>query len=160
MSRHPDHTTPHLDRSATFPVPSVGLDGFELGLLTVLRHFCVSFADPQSQDWMQAYGFATRTWGISAGPKAAQALFTIFDAMRRSRRSVFQYANPACPVCSARLTANERHLMRMLHALRRNRVGEARTEAMLLVEGNDSHEVLAAGYGFARLFPAGMAVSG
>ncbi len=154
--RLPDHTAPHMDRSATFDLASAGLDGFEQGLLTVLRHFCVSFADPQSQDWMQAFGSATHQWGISTGPKAAQSLFAVFDTMRCTRPSVFEYANPYCAVCCARMTANERHLMRMLHAVRRNRSGEARTEAMLLVEGRDSHDLLAAAFAFACLFPVDM----
>ncbi len=144
----------HSDPSTTYDLAAAGLDGFETGLLTVLRHFCVSFAEPRSQGWTHGYGMATHLWGISAGPKAAQAAFYVLDAMQRTRVSMFQYNNPACAVCCARLTANERHMMRMLHAVRRGQSGAARLEAMLLVEGGDSSAMLAAAYNFACLFPA------
>lgn len=143
----------HSDPSTTYDLAEAGLDTFECDLLTVMRHFCVSFAEPRSQGWTYGYGLATELWGISAGPKAAQAVFYVLDAMQRTRMSVFQYNNPACAVCSARLTGNERHMMRMLHAVRRGLNSEARIDAMLLVEGGDSSAMLVAAYNFACLFP-------
>ena len=143
----------HRDLSTTYDLAESDLDGFEIGLLGVLRHFCVSFAEPRSQCWTLGFGMATDRWGISAGPKAAQAVFYVLDAMQRTRVSMFQYNNPACPVCSARLTGSERHMMRMLHAVRRRQSSEARINAMLLVEGGESSAMLAAARNFACLFP-------
>ncbi|NKB16843.1 MAG: hypothetical protein HC774_08325 [Sphingomonadales bacterium] len=80
-------------------VSDTGLDAFEIGLLAVLRHFCTSFCAPHSQAWMTAYGIATERWGISDGPKAAQSLLAVAEAMRRSRPTTFVF--PARPVWSA-----------------------------------------------------------
>ena len=143
----------HRDPTSTYALADCSLDGFESGLLTVIRHFCVSFADPNAQGWIHSFGAATHMWGISSGPKAAQAAFYVLDAMRRARGSVFQYNNPACPHCSTRLTSNERHMMQMLHAVRRGHSSAARIAAMLLVEGGDGSAMLAAAYNFACLFP-------
>lgn len=143
----------HSDPATTYDLAEAGFDVFESGLLTVLRHFCASFAQPQSHGWTQAFGVATEMWGISAGPKTAQAVFYVLDAMQRTRSSVFQYTNPNCSRCSTRLTGNERHMMRMLHAVRRGQNSDARIDAMLLVEGGDSSAILAAAYNFACLFP-------
>lgn len=143
----------HRDLASTYDLAEVGLDDFETGLLKVLRHFCVSFAEPQSQGWIAGYGTATDLWGISAGPKAAQAVFLVLDAMQRRRVSVFQYNNPACVVCSKRMTGNERHMMQMLHNMRVGKIAKARIDAMLLVEGGDTNTVLVAAYNLANLFP-------
>ena len=77
-------------------VSDTGLDGFEIGLLAILRHFCTSFCTPHSQAWMTAYGIATERWGVSNGPKAAQSLLAVAEAMRRARPKRVQTSR-SCP---------------------------------------------------------------
>lgn len=135
-------------------VSDCGLDGFEIGLLAVLRNFCTSFCSPQSQAWMNAYGLATQRWGISDGPKAAQSLLAVAEAMRRSRPTMFVFSNPTCLVCRERITANERQFMQVIHAARRGNLGVARTAAMMLCEGGDTQAFVLAAIAMAGLFPA------
>ena len=135
-------------------VSDIGLDTFENGLLTVLRHFCTSFCAPQSQAWMRAYGIATERWGISDGPRAAQCLLTVAEAMRRSRPTMFVFSSPTCLSCREHITPNERQFMQVIHAARRGNLGVARTAAMMLCEGGDTQDFVQAALAMAGLFPA------
>ena len=141
-------------------VADTGLDTFEVGLLAVLRYFCTSFCTPQSQAWMHAYGIALERWGISDGPKAAQSLLTVAEAMRRSRQSVFVFSSPTCLVCRTRITPNERQFMQVIHAARRGQLGTARTAAMMLCEGSDTQAFIFAAMTLAGLFPSTDAQAG
>lgn len=145
---------PHSRRLGDTPVSNLGLDDFEVVLLSVVRHFITSFAAPDTQSWTEALRIASDTFGVSEGAKAAVTLLGVVEAMRRSRRSTFQFSDPNCPTCCSVVTPNERHLMRMVHALRRGRVSEAQTDAMLLCEGAQTEAVLRAAFIFAGLFPA------
>jgi len=135
-------------------VSDTGLDAFEIGLLAVLRHFCTSFCTPHSQAWMTAYGIATERWGISDGPKAAQSLLAVAEAMRRSRPTTFVFSSPTCLVCRAQITPNERQFMQVIHAARRGNPGMARAAAMMLCEGGDTDAFLQAAIAMAGLYPA------
>ncbi len=136
------------------PVSDTGFDAFEIGLLAVLRHFCNCFCAPQSQAWLNAYGIATERWGISEGPKAAQSLLAVAEAMRRSRQSIFVFSSPTCLVCSENITPNERQFMQVIHSVRRGNLGVARTAAMMLCEGGDTQAFVEAAVLLAGLFPA------
>jgi hypothetical protein len=135
-------------------VANTNLDAFEVGLLAVLRNFCTSFSAPQSQAWMNAYGIATERWGISIGPKAAQSLLTVAEAMRRSRPTVFVFSSPTCLICREHITPNERQFMQVIHAARRGNIGVAQTAAMMLCEGGDTLGFVQAAIAMAGLFPA------
>ena len=140
--------------SDAMPVSDTGLDAFEVGLLAVLRHFCTSFCAPQSQAWRSAYGIAAERWGINDGPKAAQCLLTVAEAMRRSRPTTFVFSSPTCLICRERITPNERQFMQVIHAARRSNLGVARTAAMMLCEGGDTQDFVQAALAMAGLFPA------
>ena len=147
-------TQQHGRRAGDIPVNAIGLDEFEIGLLATMRYFITSFAAPETQGWVLAYRTAAERWGISDGAKAAYAMFDIVDAMRRARTTMFHFSDPHCPTCRETVTPNERHLMCMIHAIRRGRVGEAQTEAMLLTEGADNANMMRATWTLAGLFPA------
>ena len=140
--------------SDAMQVSDTGLDAFEISMLAVLRHFCTSFCTPQSHAWMTAYGIATERWGISDGPKAAQCLLAVAEAMRRSRPTMFVFSNPTCLTCRAHITPNERQFMQVIHAARRSNLGVARTAAMMLCEGGDTQAFVHAALTMAGLFPA------
>lgn len=144
---------PHRHHKHGTSVESAGLDAFELGLLAVARHFIVSFAAPETQSWTVAFKIASERWGISEGARAAATVLVVIEEMRLARKSVFRFSDPNCPNCRQSLTPNERHLMLILHAIRRGRVGDAQTEAMLLCEGEDAKGLLRAAWGLAGLFP-------
>jgi len=117
----------HPKRKGDIPVTSAGLDEFELGLLSVARHFIISFAAPDTQSWTIALNIASERWGISEGARAAVSLLAVIEAMRRARRSMFHFSDPNCPTCRETLTPNERHLMLMIHAIRQGQIGQAQT---------------------------------
>ncbi len=138
----------------TMPVSEIGFDAFEIGLLAVLRHFCTCFCAPQSQAWLNAYDIATERWGISEGPKAAQSLLAVAEAMRRSRQTMFVFSSPRCLIGRENMTPNERQFMQVIHSARRGNLGVARTAAMMLCEGGDTQAFIQAALAMAGLFPA------
>jgi hypothetical protein len=147
-------TQHHPRRDGDTPLAMLGLDDFETGLLATTRHFFTSFLAPESQGWIRAFREAEALWGAVDGPKSAYAMFTTVDAMRRSRRTMFHFSDPHCPTCRESVTPNERNLMRMIHAIRRGRIGAAQTEALLLTEGIDPAFLLRAAWALAGMFPA------
>lgn len=48
----------HLPSDDAVPLASLGLDGFETGVLAVVRHFLNSFTRPETQGWRSAYAIA------------------------------------------------------------------------------------------------------
>ena len=144
----------HGKRVGTVLLAKMGLDDFEVGLLSIARHFFASFAQPETQAWHVAFRISAERWGIGDGAKAACAMLDIADAMRRARPTEFTFSDPTCPTCREALTPNERHLMSMIHAIRRGRIGDAQTAAMLLTEGARNTDLIRAGWVMAGLFPA------
>ena len=153
-----DH--PHILRPGDQPVSKAGLDQVEIGLLAVFRHFIASFAAPDQQAWTTALRLACDLWGPKDGAPVAVALLEVTDAMRRARRSMFHFSNPNCPCCRGALTANERHVITLIHAIRRGRLTDARTQAMLLCEGHDTTEVLHTATVLAALLPVPQTAAG
>ena len=61
-------------------------DPFEIGMLTVARHFLNSFEDPQSQSWHLAYSVAVERWGDVQGLWTAHELAKMTSNIKRHRR--------------------------------------------------------------------------
>ena len=136
-------------------VDGLGLDGAEVGMLAVLRHFLTSFAKPESQAWIMAFGIAGERWGSSDGARMAQAMLGVLQAVTRCRGEwPFQFSDPMCPGCRRKVTCDEAALLRMLHHMRRDQTGPARLALADLTGGRMEAEVIRAGLSLAALFPA------
>ncbi|MEM0937099.1 MAG: hypothetical protein AAF646_09340 [Pseudomonadota bacterium] len=117
-------------------------DLIEVTILEVARHYWQTFAMPETQSWLRALQCAeTRFPGPHGGEIALETLATV-QAMRVSRTSNFRFNNPNCPCCSQVVGEHERQFMSVFQAVRSNRVGLARTFAMLLCEGNNTDRFL------------------
>lgn len=136
------------DRTAA-PVESLGLDGFETGVLAVLRHVCLSFAAPEGQSWRHAFAIATERWGPARGPEVVTGLLPVLDALAETRRAPFAVMDPLSLAARGRVTADEAGLMRLIAAMRRERTGAVRGEIAALAEGRADPGLIAASLGFA-----------
>lgn len=125
----------HLPSSDAIPVETLELDDFETGILAVLRHFLTTYAQPDSQGWQTAFKLAAERWGDQRGPQIAMSLLPVLQALRRARRSDFDFANPLCVTCRAYVTGTEAAFLIMLQAMRRNHTNRARHAVLSLTEG-------------------------
>lgn len=130
---------------------NAGLDRYEVSLLTIMRYFFQSFAQPHSQGWLQAFRAADTTFPQDRAAGLAMACLTVVQNMRASRRDVFRFSNPDCPGCRAVLCTDERHLVGSVTALRHGNRALAQTHALLLCEGNDTAPMLRAAQQLANL---------
>lgn len=105
------------------------------GILPVLRTLCIAAgAEPGVPLTGEARAMARDAWG-AAGPLRLQALARLLAEMRLARRSVFVYANPTCPCCRQRLTANERAFLALARAGLAGQRAAATGAALILTEG-------------------------
>ncbi len=148
------HSHDHSPSDDAMPLALLGLDGFETGLLAVLRHFLTAFTRPETQAWQTAFAIAAERWGEAKGPQVAAGGLALLQVLRRARRRAFNYANPMCTGCREQVTGDEARLMRMVQAMRRDRADLARPEVLALTEGTMDPALIRTGLSFAALHPA------
>lgn len=105
------------------------------GVLPVLRALCQGAASccgvPLTP---RAIGTAQATWGAGAAARAA-GLARVLGEIRLARQAVFHFANPDCPCCRHRVTANERAFLALVRAGLAGQKGAATGAALILTEG-------------------------
>ena len=141
----PSRNGPHCQRIAgpkEISRDDACLDFSEDTLLTASRYYFQSFACPESQGWLRALSVTQIYFGDQVGPSIAVKLLTAMQAMRCTRRSMFQFNAPDCVRCSEILTEHERRFMAALQAIRFNDLNTAGLEIMLLCEGFESEHVV------------------
>lgn len=121
-----------------------GFDAFELHVLEIARYFFVTWSDPHSQSWMEAFLRAEQMFPPPFGATIANAVVVMLNAMRVARPHLFNYHNPRCVGCSRQITDEERYLISALHAVRRGQRSTAETQTLMLCEGRDASGFLAA----------------
>lgn len=136
-----------------------GFDGFETGLLPVLRQFLLSYETPDSQAWQRAYMVAAERWGEAIGLPAAQALMKLLRAVLDSRDGQFSFTDPFDLEFRGTVTPDEAALLRMLHHMRRDQTSGAREAVADVTGGQRDPHVIRAGLAFAHRFSAGQAAA-
>lgn len=116
----------------------------ETTVLAIARQYFLSFAQPESQAWMAAVATAETEFGVEAGARIAARILGMVQAIRRARSSVFMYNSADCPGCATIATEQERRMMTALAALSRGSESRAQLELMLLCEGNQLDDTIAA----------------
>jgi hypothetical protein len=144
----------HSPSDDALPMDLLGLDAFEMGLLSVLRHFLVAFSQPESQAWQAAFTIAIERWGDATGPQIAAGGLGVLQALRRARRDEFLFANPGCLTCRKLMTGDEAALMQMLQAMRRDRADLARPAVLRLTGGTMDPAMIQSALALAARHPA------
>lgn len=134
--KHGNAHLPSSPRLTDYPY-----DGFELGVLRILRFFLMSFQAPKSQPWIDGFQYADQHFGPEKGPLMAKAIMDITCVLRGTRTSDIQFYNPYCRNCSAHITREECHMISTLYCLRRH-LPQTRSHAMMLCEGADDTQLL------------------
>lgn len=125
-------------------IADAGYDETEEQILSLVRFFFQSFAQPETHAWMHGFDLADAIFGEVLGPQISLSVTHALRGVRFSRRSVFMFNSPTCGCCSVYVTEHEHRLMRAFGAVRCGRVGTAKTELMMLCEGNDTDHIIAA----------------
>lgn len=130
------------------------LDAFDLSVLEISRYYWQTFAYPQAHSWLDALQTTADRFPHSGGLETGIDVLAAVQAMRSSRCSCFHFNNPRCAGCSAYLSEHERQFISILSAVRHGRMGQARTHAMLLCEGNPVDQLIARMVRLAERAPA------
>lgn len=125
-------------------VSQVGFDSDELAILSMIRMFCQSFAQPESQAWMRGFQVAEAQYPQAQALQIAKATLVVLQAMRVVRRDGFRFSNPDCPNCARKLTENERQLMAAITTAREGRRSALHANAMVLCGGGETGSLIAA----------------
>ncbi len=134
-------------------LPRVEFDGFERGLLPVMRHFVLSLTQPKTQAWQHAFSVATERWGRDQGLVLAHLVFKIVKATLHTRPIGLACNDPLCFETRHELTCDECALLRMLHHMRRDETPAARDALNELTGGYPDAHLIQAGLTLASQFP-------
>lgn len=131
-------------------------------VLEVVRYFCLGFAEPASFSWDRAIMRAQSELGSADGALVACSVAAVLRAIRRERRSRFEFMNAHCAACSLRIRNTELSVMRLLRGARLDDIDLMKAAAMVIVEGRSMSGLLAAAHECGRdlntLFPEEVAV--
>ncbi len=134
-------------------LPRAEFDGFERGLLPVMRHFILNFTEPETQAWQHAFSVATERWGRDQGLVLAHMVFKVIKATLHIRPSGLAFNDPLCVETRQELTCDECALLRMLHHMRRDETPAARDALNELTGGYPDAHLIQAGLTLASQFP-------
>lgn len=128
-------------------------DDFERGLLPVMRHFILSFSDPETQAWQHAYSVAIECWGQDQGLALAHLVYKVVKATLHARPYGLAFNDPLCVETRRDLTCDELSLLRMIHHMRRDETPQARDAVSLVAGGYPDAHLIQAGLTLASRFP-------
>ncbi|NHB77511.1 hypothetical protein [Rhodobacter calidifons] len=129
-------------------------DDFERGLLAVTRHFFADAPPDAVPGWRLAFGLATELWGISNGPRAAQSLLHLAEAVDAARGRALPVPSLSDGPMPHPAAGDEADLMALIHAIRRNRLNSAQIVACRMHGDPADPAILQATAMLAGLFPA------
>ena len=118
-------------------VTGAGLSQDEVLVLQVLRLFCMTYANPGSHAWEEAFSMSVRELGPQHGRRTAQEVMNCIRALRCTRKTSFDFIDPTCPCCRKMLAHHESHFMRLLKAERANDGLTRQMSAVVLCEGEN-----------------------
>lgn len=118
-------------------VTGAGLLQEEILVLQVLRFFCMTYSNPGSHAWEEAYAMSVRELGSKDGPRVSHEIMNCIRALRCTRKTGFDFIDPTCPCCRMMLAHHESHFMRLLKAERANDGLARQMSAVILCEGEN-----------------------
>lgn len=135
---------------------TVGCDDFEIGLLPVLRHLCVSTESADPKSWARAFDIAVERFGETIGLPATHGLNKIVLALFACHAGGPEVKDPLCPKAKRDITDDEVQLLSMIHHMRRDNSAAARSAVAFVARGRLDPLLIRTGLTFANRFPAGL----
>ncbi|MEM1046088.1 MAG: hypothetical protein AAGL24_08050 [Pseudomonadota bacterium] len=162
---HPDptqHPKASCSNDSALLVEDCEFSPSECLVLEVMRYFCLAFAEPASFSWDHAITRAQSELGSADGALVACSVAGVLRAIRRERRSRFEFMNAHCATCALRIRNTELSVMRLIRGARLDDIDLMKAAAMVIVEGRSMAGLLAAAHNCGRdlnsLFPDELAV--
>ncbi|SMP02282.1 hypothetical protein [Shimia sagamensis] len=149
QTKHP----PHRCRDV---LETIGCDDFEIGLLPVLRHLCVSAQKGDPKSWSRAFDIAVERYGETTGLPAAHGLYKIVLSVFACRAGGLEVKDPLDTHARKDITDDEVQTLSMVHHMRRDNSAAARSAVAFVTRGRMDPVLIRAGLTFANRFPAGI----
>jgi len=137
------------DAGRSVHVDACGFDAKEMLVLELMRYFCLSYAEPMTQGWLSAFSRAQGVLGQADGPMLACHVSDLLSAVRRERKTQFNFIDPRCAQCAARVYPTELALILLLRSARQAYPEQMRAIARDVVGDEDADETLGAGHALA-----------
>lgn len=99
-------------------IEDLRLDVSELLLLKLFRYTCASLANETAHGWETAHQVAAQELGEPDGPALVDDIVALLHAIRAERHGEFSFMPADCPICSRRLSEEERTTLELLRAAR------------------------------------------
>lgn len=131
-------------------------DAFETQLLPIARLLVASLSLSDPTLWYRATREAVDIWGDGIGFPVAHGLGRIVIAVQECRSEKLNFRMPGVRHKAPDVTEDERHLLHMLHHMRRDNVNEARGAVQDLTCGLMAPDVIRAGLSFSHRFARGL----
>lgn len=110
QAAHDDGRSVHVD--------TCGFDAKEMLVLELMRYFCLSYAEPITQGWLSAFSRAQGVLGQEEGAVLACHVSDLLSAVRRERKTQFNFVDPRCEHCVVRVFPTELALILLLRSAR------------------------------------------
>lgn len=85
---------------------------------------------------------ARHCFGPEAAPRLLGGTARMIEAMAQARGDTFHYTNPYCRGCARGITAEETHLLEVLHHQRRGHRGQAMVCALMICEARPIDQLI------------------
>ncbi|MEM0898722.1 MAG: hypothetical protein AAGI92_02090 [Pseudomonadota bacterium] len=145
MAQKPGSNNPiKTDCGSTAPEATHALSEDQRVVLSVMRLYFMSYATPHMTCWENGIEAAVSAYGSHKGPRIAYCCLTAVQKMRTSRKNAFNFCNPFCECCRKRMSQHEAQFLQILQALEDRQHGRVELTAMMLCEGNECSEFIAA----------------
>ncbi len=145
--------TPHRCNEV---LETIGCDDFEIGLLPVLRHLCVTVQSADPKSWSRAFDIAVECYGEAIGLPAAHGLHKMVLSAFACRDGGLEVKDPLDMVARKDITDDEVQMLSMVHHMRRDNSAAARSAVAFVTRGRMDPVLIRAGLTFANRFPAGV----
>jgi hypothetical protein len=137
------------------PVAALALDGFETGLLAVIRHLGCQITGEGRDAWRVALAVACERWGQADGAAVVLGLMPVLDALATLPGHPLRLMDPMALPCRDLATPAETALLGALHAMRRDLTGQARARLADLTGERPPARLVQAMLALAARHPAG-----
>ncbi len=104
--------------SKSYPLKNYRFEPSELLVLELLRYFCQSYADPDSQAWEKAVTLAEKELGPYDGAWVVNATASFIRAIRYERKAAFEFIVSCCEICRQQVCVTELNALWLIQAAR------------------------------------------
>ncbi|MCG8405205.1 MAG: hypothetical protein MI923_08420 [Phycisphaerales bacterium] len=118
------------------------LDRFEYSILQIVQLMCQNYVQPTSHAWEKALAQSAAMFGTVGGGAVAIAVLNMLSALRKSRRTSFQFTDPFCACCRTSISECEMRLLNIINGKRTGQTQKIHMNSVILCEGFPAEDFL------------------